>query len=206
MALAEDPQTLDAGPGGLREQILDAAHACVIRYGVPKTTIEDVIKTAGVSRATLYKYVPGGRDELITEVLVREGRRNIHVVLDAIRGEDSVEEQFAAGILAATERLSGDDHLRFLFSPEVVDPRTGIAGAAEAMIDGITDVVGPVLARGREAGLVDDTITDRDTAEWCMRVILSLLTFEGQPGRSRDELREFIRRFAVAPMLNRSPD
>ncbi len=203
MALAEDPGHPDDGVGerGLREQILDAAHACVIRYGVPKTTIEDVIKAAGVSRATLYKYVPGGRDELIVQVLVREARRNIDVVLEAMRGEATLEERLAAGILAAAERISGDDHLRYLYSPDVVDPHTGLEGAAEAMIDATTELVGPILDQGRGAGLVRDDITDRDASEWCIRVLISLLTFEGEPGRDRDELREFVRRFAVRPML-----
>lgn len=204
MALAQDPthRHHDVAAPDLREQILDAAHACVIRYGVPKTTIEDVIKAAGVSRATLYKYVPGGRDELIVEVLVREARFNVHVVLEAMLGEATLEERLAAGILAAAERISSDDHLRYLYSPDVVDPHTGLDGAAAAMIDATTELVGPILDEGRTAGLVRDDITDRDAAEWCIRVLISLLTFEGEPGRDRAELREFVRRFAVRPMLN----
>ena len=205
MALADGPGQLDrqAGERDLREQILDAAHACVMRYGVPKTTIEDVVKAAGVSRATLYKYVPGGRDELVLEVLLREGRRSVGVVLAAMRDEDAVEDQLAAGILACAERIDGDDHLRFLFSPEIVHPRTGIAGADVALLEATAQVISPVLARGREAGLVADDVTDADAAEWVLRMILGLLTFTGPAERSRDDLLEFVRRYAVRPLLTR---
>ena len=204
MALAEDPGHPDDGVGerGLREQILDAAHACVIRYGVPKTTIEDVIKAAGVSRATLYKYVPGGRDELIVEVLVREGRRNIDVVLDAMRGEATLEDRLAAGILAAAERIGDDDHLRYLFSPEIVDPRTGLHGAAIAMIDATTEIVGPILDRGTRGRPRGGRRHRRGRLRMVMRMILSLLTFSGPTGRSHEELLEFVRRYAVHPLLH----
>ncbi len=202
MALAEDPLATEVDEPDLREQILDAAHGCILRYGVPKTTIDDVVKAARTSRATLYKYVPGGRDELIVEVLIREARRNIDVVFEAIHGEHELENQLAVGILAAAERIDSDDHLRFLYSPDIVHPHTGLAGAAVAMINGTVEVIAPFLARGRASGLVREDVTDIEAAEWTVRTILSLITFSGPSGRTRDELLDFIRRYAVRPMLN----
>ena len=38
------------------ERIIRAAYLCFDRYGVRKTTIEDIAKTAGVSRPTVYKH------------------------------------------------------------------------------------------------------------------------------------------------------
>ncbi|MGH9045909.1 MAG: TetR/AcrR family transcriptional regulator, partial [Acidimicrobiales bacterium] len=48
-----------------RERILEAAYACVARWGLSKTSLEDVTREAVLSRSTLSRYFPGGRDELI---------------------------------------------------------------------------------------------------------------------------------------------
>lgn len=53
----------------MRERILQAAYACIARYGLAKTTVEDVARESGLSRASIYRAFPGGRDELIREVI-----------------------------------------------------------------------------------------------------------------------------------------
>ena len=53
---------------GGRERILEATYACVARYGLGKTTVEDAAREAGVSRATVYRHFPGGKDQLVAEV------------------------------------------------------------------------------------------------------------------------------------------
>ena len=54
---------------GPRQRILEATYACVARWGLSKTTVEDAAREAGLSRATVYRYFPGGRDELIDAVV-----------------------------------------------------------------------------------------------------------------------------------------
>lgn len=54
-----------------RERLIDAAEECLQRFGITKTTVEDVAATASVSRATVYRYFRD-RDELILAVLVRD--------------------------------------------------------------------------------------------------------------------------------------
>ena len=188
----------------VRDRILGAAEACIARYGVRKTTIDDVIKGAGVARATLYKYVPGGRDEIILEVLVREGRRNTGVVLEAIARAESLQDSITEGILAALERIQTDEHLAYLFSPEIIGPASRLQGAGAKLVDVTAELVGPVLDAGRQTGQVPADLDDRDAAEWTLRILLSLLAFEGPAGRTKAQLREFVRRFAVAPLLTRS--
>jgi AcrR family transcriptional regulator len=79
----------------LRERILAAAYACIARYGIAKTTVEDVARESGLSRASVYRTFPGGRDELIREVISWEIGRFFadlaHAVADADGFEDVVE-------------------------------------------------------------------------------------------------------------------
>jgi AcrR family transcriptional regulator len=58
-----------------RERILAATLACVGRYGLAKTTVEDVARQAGLSRATVYRHFAGGRDQLINETITWEVAR-----------------------------------------------------------------------------------------------------------------------------------
>ena len=46
--------SLDSDSGAPDERLLDAAASCYARFGLAKTTAEDVAREAGVSRATLY--------------------------------------------------------------------------------------------------------------------------------------------------------
>jgi AcrR family transcriptional regulator len=185
---------------GLRNRILDAADACISRYGVQKTTIEDVAKKAGVARATLYKYVPGGRDALVLAVLLREAERSIDVVLAAMDRADTLEDSLTAGVLAAVDRIRSDDHLAYLFSPEILGFASRLDGVGEALADSTARVLRPYLDAGRAQGLIPPDLDERDIADWVMRIIASLLWFEGLP-RGRDDLSAFVRRFAVRPLL-----
>ena len=48
------------------------AKSCCERWGIAKVTIEDIAAEAGVSRATLYRLFPGGKDVLFDALRVRE--------------------------------------------------------------------------------------------------------------------------------------
>jgi AcrR family transcriptional regulator len=47
----------------------------VARYGIAKTTVEDVAREAGVSRATVYRQFPGGKDQLVGDTIRWEATR-----------------------------------------------------------------------------------------------------------------------------------
>ncbi|MEO3869149.1 helix-turn-helix domain-containing protein [Nonomuraea sp. B12E4] len=53
------------------DRVLDAARACVLAYGVRRTTLTDVARRAGVSRMTLYRRWPDVRT-LVTDLMTRE--------------------------------------------------------------------------------------------------------------------------------------
>lgn len=49
----------------IRERILQATYACVASEGLDGITLEAAAREAGVARATVYRYFPGGREELL---------------------------------------------------------------------------------------------------------------------------------------------
>ena len=48
-----------------RVRIIDGTLICLARHGTMKTTVDDIARRSGVSRATVYRVFPGGRDEIL---------------------------------------------------------------------------------------------------------------------------------------------
>ena len=55
----------------VRERLLDAAEGCLAQFGPQKTSMEDVARAAGMSRATVYRYFEN-RDALLLGVASRQ--------------------------------------------------------------------------------------------------------------------------------------
>ncbi len=63
--------------------ILDAAKAQFLRTGVRRTSGDDIARSAGVNRATLYRRV-GTKDEIVRQTYLAETARVLAVIQDAI--------------------------------------------------------------------------------------------------------------------------
>ncbi len=55
-------------PRDVEAAIFSAVDSCVTQWGWDKVTMDDICVTAGVSRATVYRLFPGGRDVLFEAV------------------------------------------------------------------------------------------------------------------------------------------
>ncbi len=85
--------------------MLQATFACVARYGIAKTTVEDVARESGMSRATIYRQFPGGKEQLVADTIRWEATgffaRLAEAIADAPDFETTLEEAvvFARGAL-----------------------------------------------------------------------------------------------------------
>lgn len=69
-----------------RTRILEATVACLGRYGIAKTTVDDAAREAGVARATVYRHFPDGKDQLIAEAITWAVRRFFEDLAVAVQG------------------------------------------------------------------------------------------------------------------------
>ena len=100
------------------QKVLDAAKACCERWGFAKVTIDDIAAESGVSRATLYRLFPGGKDVLFDALRVRELEQFFAVLASQVEATDNLEDLLVASVVAATRELEADQHLALMMASE----------------------------------------------------------------------------------------
>ena len=98
--------------------VLDAALTCSHQLGFSKVTIDDICRESGVSRASIYRLFPGGRDVLFEALRVRELHQFFDHVLAEIADETTVDAIVVGSVVTATSLLQADEHLAMMLSSE----------------------------------------------------------------------------------------
>jgi AcrR family transcriptional regulator len=176
-----------------RVRMVDAALACLARQGLGKTTVDDIAREAGFSRATLYRTFPGGKDDVIAAVVETEVAR-LFSSLAVVMGEATdLEDVLVAGMVESARRLSGHGALAYLLihEPDVILPRL-IFAEMDRILFTAGDFAAPFFARW----LSPDEASR--AAEWAVRIVLTYLadpapgTDLSDPGDTRALVRAFV--------------
>ena len=102
----------------LSDAILDATKQAIERWGVERLTINDVCETANISRATLYRAFPGGKEVLLEALRVRETETFFTTLRAHAEGETSLEDTIVRCMVVATTELRSDQHLALMLAAE----------------------------------------------------------------------------------------
>ncbi|HAP76966.1 MAG TPA: hypothetical protein DCR14_12880 [Acidimicrobiaceae bacterium] len=147
-------------PLSTERRVLDAAKVCCERWGIEKVTIDDIASEAGVSRATLYRMFPGGKDVLFDALRLQEIEDFFTRLLAHLEGVDDLEELLTRTVVSATHELRNDQHLAVMLASEPGDT------LGQLTVDGlpriirvatlfIVPLVDPFLPRPESARLVE---------------------------------------------------
>jgi AcrR family transcriptional regulator len=179
-----------------RERIIDAAEVCFARFGVAKTTMEDIAAAAKLSRATVYRSVTGGRDELILAVVLRDLRRFLDRLAERLREERSVPDAVVEGTLDAVAYVRERPAIAAFLVPEAAGHmQAAVAQAAEQVLAMCRDYVRPHFDMAQRRGVLRADIDVEGTVEFLFRMITSLIVMD----RDRDaaDLRRFLQIYVV---------
>ena len=102
----------------VEDRVLNATKACCERFGVEKVTIDDIAGASGVSRATIYRLFPGGKDVLFEALRVRELEEFFDVLSRRVEGAVDLEDLLVRTVAAATQEFRADDHLALMLAAE----------------------------------------------------------------------------------------
>ena len=151
-----------------RVRIIDATLACLARHGTTKTTVDDIARQAGVSRATVYRVFPGGRDQILGAVVDTEMARLFSALGVRLGEAGDLTEALVGGIVEASTRLRDHAALAYLVEhePEMVLGHLAF-DESDRLLVAASHFTAPFLARW-----MSPPEAERVT-EWATRIVLS---------------------------------
>jgi AcrR family transcriptional regulator len=165
MARRKGGTGLSANADEARQQILSAAEQVILRYGVAKTTMDDIGKEAGVSRPTVYRYF-GDRDALLRALIERRSRMLFDRARVFITRHETFGEQLVEGLIYLVDHGRRDPIVRVLVSPEHMELATTLVGGSGLAAELTGEMWQPILEKAAQRGEIRPDLDLDYVAEW----------------------------------------
>ncbi len=184
-------------------RILAGAMVCLERFGVAKTTLDDIAGEADCSRATVYRYF-ANRAAVVEASVAAEINRVTDAIIASAAGAESLEDAVTRMFVCAARVLVTHTALQRALDlePEVVLPGLSFEGGDRMFTDAAVRFA-PVFARF----VPEDRAAS--AAEWSTRVLLAYLHPDRAPFSMTDEAaanalvrRHIVPAFRPSPPLN----
>lgn len=154
--------------GSLEERILDATLRCVARWGVAKTTLDDLAREAGCSRASVYRLFPGGKEVVLDAAADRELGRLFDELDVALASAPTLEDLLVTAITQVCRSIADHEAVQYLVQhePEAIMPHLSFDG-----LDPLLAWAGAFATPHLRRFLLAPEAAE--TAEWVARLIVS---------------------------------
>lgn len=200
-ALTTAPEDEAADP--TRTRILDAALEEAASVGLPRMTVEDVVRRSGLGRMTVYRRF-SRRDDLVEALIARECRRFLVAVAGGLDEGATPEEATAIAFVEAMRFVRAHPLMRRVAER---DPGGVLATAAahdRLILTMGTDFIAARLAAARPEG---DPRAIRRTADLVARLFLTHVAMPPDDPDPRDdaELHAYARD-VLAPLIGLGVD
>ncbi len=151
-----------------RVRIVDGALRCLSRQGIAKTTVDDIARAAGLSRATAYRTFPRGKEDILAAVVETELARLFSALAVAMGEATDLEDVLVVGMVETARRLRSHQALNYLLEHE---PGTVLPYLTFGELDRVLlmagDLAAPFFARWLEPAQASRA------AEWAVRIVLA---------------------------------
>jgi AcrR family transcriptional regulator len=194
------PRSQPSEAADARASVLRAARACFLRYGVRRTSMEDVAKAAGITRQALYRVVAGAGE--LAEAVIVERIREIADELRPITTEAATFEEVVYTIaVASIDGARKDEELQNFFeTSSTLRIHHLMTGHFPQISDIVVELFRPALDQARRDGKLRDDLTDKEVVDWIRGVQLMLILRDDlDPTEERDMLRKFLIPSITAP-------
>jgi AcrR family transcriptional regulator len=135
-----------------RERLLDATEALIAEKGAARTTIEAIVKEAGVSSVTFYEHFRG-KDECFVAAFERAADALRAEVSEALPADGSREERVSAGLETLLATLDAEPARARLCFVEAQQSGPLMAASYDAALDAVAAELGDSLGQAIAGGL-----------------------------------------------------
>jgi AcrR family transcriptional regulator len=152
------------------QRVVAGALRCIARWGLAKTTLDDIAREAGCSRATVYRLFPGGKSSLIVTVGQHEVARLLLGVTTRLEEADAVDEMLVVAIGTAARFVAHNEALQMLVrhEPETLLPFLSF-DRVDPLLEAASAFVAPYFARHLEPDHAAEVV------DWGARIVLSYM-------------------------------
>ena len=186
-----------------REAVLDAAQSCLQRFGLAKTTVEDVAQAAGLSRATVYRQF-GSRDALLLAVAARDAERVASQAELYLQRFEDVGSWIVEGILFCLREIPRRPLLSQLLAPTELGTASRLVLSSESMLEIGADLLRPMFEPARRQGLLRESLEIDALIEWVLRILMSYLAVPSHRARGEQEMRHLLSSMILPAVLKDS--
>ncbi len=163
-----------------------------------RITVEEVAREAGVSRATVYRWFPGGREQIVDEGITWEIGRFLARLGHAVEGAPDVATRIERGLTFARSSLEHHEVLQHVLATEPGSLLPQLQATLPLVLGVIRDHLRPLLeAEGLRPG-----VDAEEAADHVARMFMSLVSSPGPWDLDDpDQVRAVVRERLLAGVL-----
>ena len=200
-ATAAVPEDTKSKP--VRERLLDAAEGCLGQFGPQKTSMEDVARAAGMSRATVYRYFEN-RDALLLGVASRQASDLAGEAIQYLGNFNTISDWLVEGLLFTLREIPQRPVFASLVTSLDSSAASKLLLGSTGMIQIGVNVLRPMFATAKEQGLLRDDIDPEMLIEWLLRMLWTYLNAPSQVATDEDGMRKLFRMMLIPAVLKDS--
>ena len=180
--------------------MLDAAESCLQRFGLAKTTIEDVAQASGLSRATVYREF-GNRDGLLLAVATSDAERTAADAALFLQRFDDVGSWIVEGMLFCLREIPTRPVLSQFLAPQELGAASRMILTSDRMLGIGAEILRPMFEPARREGLLQQNLDLDSLMEWVLRILMSYLAVPGPASRTEEDLRQLLHAMLLPAVL-----
>ena len=160
----------------VRDRILTATIEVVAGTGLAGLRMEEVARVAGVGRATLYRYFPGGKEQLVNEAITWEVGRFFRDLALEVADAPDLRGRLERGLMFAHRSMAGHEALATVLEADREQFLPRLHETSPLVVAVVRDYLTPAVAAQQLRPGVDVD----EAAEYLARMVLSFIPSPGQ--------------------------
>lgn len=173
-------------PDDTKRKLLKGAITCVTRWGIEKTSLNDIAREAGCARQTVYNYYKN-RDAVIIAAMVEAAAEFSDKLIEHIETFDTPGDKAVEAIMYTLHQVPNEPYLQLITDPKLTPLFNSEMFYSELCLGTITKTASYCVKDIPE--LVEQS---EEIGEVMTRFFLSLILIKSP--KKDDEMRAFLRR------------